>query len=129
MVIVATRLPQFKFSPSHLLWYEPQHVLRPNKQYWNNCPRKLKFIFLIENSDPTFIIETRTKSISITPWPSHYNWITNQRYKVWMSQGRIPDKFTVLGKPKEEQSLTLSDFYSINYFKTFTNLGAYLRAP
>ena len=50
-----------------------RHALRPNKQYWNNCPRKLKFIFLIENLDPTFIIETRTKGISITPWPSDYN--------------------------------------------------------
>ena len=30
-----------------------------------------------------------------------------------MPQGRIPDKFTVHEEPKEEQSLTLSDFYSI----------------
>ena len=30
-----------------------------------------------------------------------------------MLQGRIPDKFTVLEEPKEEQSLTFSDFYSI----------------
>ena len=65
-----------------------QHVLTPNKQYWNNYPRKLKFIFFIENSDPTFIIETRTKGIGITPWPSDYNWITNQRYKVWTIQGK-----------------------------------------
>ena len=90
-----------------------RHVLRPNKQYWNNCPRKLKFRFLIENPDPTIIIETRTEGISITPWPSDYNWITDQRYKVWTPQGRISDKFTVLEEPKEEQSLTFSDFYSI----------------
>ena len=37
----------------------------------------------------------------------------NRRYKVWTPQGRIPDKFTVLEEPKEEQSLTFSDFYSI----------------
>ena len=30
-----------------------------------------------------------------------------------MPQGRILDKFTVLEEPKEEQSLTFSDFYSI----------------
>ena len=30
-----------------------------------------------------------------------------------MPQGEIPDKFTVLEEPKEEQSLTYSDFYSI----------------
>ena len=30
-----------------------------------------------------------------------------------MPQGGIPDKFTVFEKPKEEQSLTFSDFYSI----------------
>ena len=30
-----------------------------------------------------------------------------------MLQGRIPDKFTVLEEPKEEQSLIFSDFYSI----------------
>ena len=55
----------------------------------------------------------RTKGISVTPWPSDYNWITNQKYKVWTPQGGIPDKFTVLEEPKEEQSLTFSDFYSI----------------
>ena len=90
-----------------------RHALRPNKQYWNTCPRKLKFRFLIENPDPTFIIETRTKGISITPWTNYYNWITNQRYKLWTPQGRISGKFTVLEEPKEEQSLTYSDFYSI----------------
>ena len=90
-----------------------RHALKPNKQYWNNCLRKLKFRFLIENPDPTFIIETQTKGISITPWPNDYNWITNQMYKVWTPQGRISDKFTVLEEPKEKQSLTFSDFYSI----------------
>ena len=28
-----------------------------------------------------------------------------------MPQERIPDKFTVLKEPKEEQSLTFSDFF------------------
>ena len=28
----------------------------------------------------------------------------------WTPQGRIPDKFTVLEEPKEEQRLTFSDF-------------------
>ena len=37
----------------------------------------------------------------------------NQRYKVWTTQGRIPDKFIVLEEPKEEQSFTFFDFYSI----------------
>ena len=56
----------------------------------------------------------QTKGISIIPWPNDYNWITDQRYKVWTPQGRIPDKFIVLEEPKEEQSLTFSDFYSNN---------------
>ena len=51
-----------------------RHALRPNKN--------------IGIFDPTFIIEMRTKGISITPWPSGYNWITNQRYKVWTLQGK-----------------------------------------
>ena len=40
-----------------------RHALRPNKQYWNNCPRKLKYRFLIE------------------PWPNVYKWNANQKYK------------------------------------------------
>ena len=83
---------------------------------------------MIENPDPTFIIETWTEGISVTPWPNDYNWITNQKYKVWTPQGRIPDKFTVLEKPKEEQSLTFSDFYSIISWKCL-RLRAYLKAP
>ena len=89
-----------------------RHALRPNKQYWNNCPRKLKFIFWW-NPDLSFISEMRTKGISNRPWPNDYNGIMNRRYKVWTLQGRIPDKFTILEEPKEEQSLTFSDFYSI----------------
>ena len=46
-----------------------------------------------------------------------------------MPQGRIPNKFSVLEEPKEEQNLTFSDFYLIISSKTFTDLGAYLRAP
>ena len=61
------------------------------------------------NPDPTFIIETQTKGIRLTPWPNDYNWITNQRYKVWTPQGRISDKFTVLEEPKEEQSGGFAD--------------------
>ena len=68
---------------------------------------------MIENPDPTFISETQTKGISNRLWPNDYNGIMNQRYKVWTSQGRIPDKFTVLEKLKEEQNLTFSYFYSI----------------
>ena len=90
-------------------------------------PKKAKIQILIENPDPTFKSETRTKGI--TPWPSDYNWITNQRYKVWMPQGRIPDKFIVLKEPKKEQSLTFSDFLFHNFLKMFTDLGAYLRTP
>ena len=40
----------------------------------------------------------------------------NQKYKVWTPQEGIPDKFIVLEKPKEEQSLTFFDFYSIISF-------------
>ena len=65
-------------------------------------PKKAKIQILIENPDPTFIIETQTKGISITPWSNNYNWIMNQRYKIWTPQGRIPDKFKVLEEPKEE---------------------------
>ena len=36
----------------------------------------------MENPDPTFIIEMRTKRISNKPWPNDYNEIMNQRYKV-----------------------------------------------
>ena len=32
----------------------------------------------------------------------------------WTPQGRIPDKFTVLPEPKEEQNLTFSDFYTMS---------------
>ena len=65
-------------------------------------PKKAKIQILMENSNPMFIIETRTKGISNRPWLNDYNGITNQRYKVWPPQGRIPDKFTVLEEPKEE---------------------------
>ena len=73
------------------------------------------------------IIESRTKGIN-RPWPNDYNWITNQRYKVWTPQGKIPHKFTV-HEELEEQSLTFSDFLFNDFLKTFTDLGAYLRAP
>ena len=76
-------------------------------------PNKAKIQILIENHDPTFISEMWTKGISNRPWLNDYNGIMNQRYKFWTPQGRIPKKFTVLEKPKEEQSLTFSDFYSI----------------
>ena len=75
--------------------------------------KKAKIQIFDRNPNPTFIIETRTKGIRITPWPSDYNWITNQRYKVWTPQRRIFDKFTVLKEPKEEQNFTFSNFYSM----------------
>ena len=80
-------------------------------------PKKAKIQIFDRNPDPTFIIEPRTKGISITPWPNDYNWIRNQMYKVWMPEKRIPDKFRVLEEPKEEQSLTFFLFYSITYEK------------
>ena len=40
-----------------------RHALRPNKKYWNTCPRKLKFRFFIENPDLTSINEMRTKGM------------------------------------------------------------------
>ena len=69
-------------------------------------PKKAKIQIFDRNSNPTFISETGTKSISNRPWPNDYNWITKRRYKVWTPQGRIVDKFTVLEETKEEQSLT-----------------------
>ena len=69
-----------------------------------------------------FISEARTKGISNRPWPNDYNGITNQRYKVWTPQGRIPDRFTVLEEPKEKQSLTFSDFYSNVFLKNVYRL-------
>ena len=73
-------------------------------------PKKTKIQIFDKNPNPTYIIEMRTKGIRVTPWPNDYNWITNQRYKIWTPQGRIPDKFTVIEEPKKEQSLTFSDF-------------------
>ena len=66
--------------------------------------------------DPMIIIESRTRGIN-RPWPNdyNYNWITNQKYKVWMPQGRISDKFTVLEESKEEQSFTFFAFYFAFY--------------
>ena len=92
-----------------------RHVLRRNK-ILEYLPKKTKIQIFDRNSNPVFIIETWTKGIRVIPWPNDYNWMTNQRYKVWTPQGRIPDNFIVLEKPKEEQSLTFSDFYSIISF-------------
>ena len=93
-------------------WCEPQSTHFETQQtILEYLPKKSKIQIFDRNPDPMFIIETRTKGISITPWPSDYNWITNQKYKIWMPQGRISDKFTVLEEPKEEQSLTFSDFF------------------
>ena len=74
------------------------------------------------------IIELRTEGIN-RPWPNDYNWITNLSYNVCTPQGRIPNKFTVYEEPKEDQSLTFFDFLFNDFLKTFTDLGAYLRAP
>ena len=65
-------------------------------------PKKAKIQILIENHDPTFTSEMRTKGISNRSWPNDYNGIINQRYKVWTPQGRIPDKFTVLEESREQ---------------------------
>ena len=92
-------------TPIDTLWH-PTKIL----EY---LPKKTKIQILIENPDPTFTSEMRTKGISNRPWPDDYNGIMNQRYKIWTPQGRIPDKFTVLEEPKEKQSLTFSNFYSI----------------
>ena len=74
-------------------------------------PKKAKIQIFMENPDPTFISETRTKGISNRPWSNDYNGIMNQRYKVWTPQERLSDKFTVLEEPKEEQSLTFFFYY------------------
>ena len=83
-------------TPIDTLW-DPTKIL----EY---LPKKTKIQILIENPNPTFTSEMQTKGISNWPWPNDYNEIINQRYKIWMPQGRIPDKFTVLEEPKEEQT-------------------------
>ena len=100
-----------------VLWYQ---MMQPSiDTLWDPTkileylPKKAKIQILIENPDPTFVSETRIKGISNRPWPNDYNGIMNQRYKVWTPQRRILNKFTVLKEPKEEQSLTFSDFYSM----------------
>ena len=99
-------------TTKHISLCEPQSTRFETQQtILEYLPKKSKIQIFDRNPDPMFIIETRTKGISITPWPSDYNWITNQKYKIWMPQGRISDKFTVLEEPKEEQSLTFSDFF------------------
>ena len=80
-------------TPIDTLW-DPTKIL----EY---LPKKAKIQVLIENPDPTFISEMRTKCISNRPWSNDYNGIMNQRYKVWTPQERISDKFTVLEEPKE----------------------------
>ena len=85
------------------------------KKILEYLPKKAKIQIFDRNPDPTFIIETRTKSISVTVWPNDYNWITNQRYKVWTPQKRISDMFRVLEEPKEEQSLTFFLFLFNNF--------------
>ena len=92
-----------------LMWTSIDTLWDPTK-ILEYLPKKAKIQILIENPDPTFISEMWTKGISNRPWLNDYNGIMNQRYKFWTPQGRIPKKFTVLEKPKEEQSLTFSDF-------------------
>ena len=59
-------------------------------------PRKTEIHIFDRNPNPTFIIETRTKGIRVTPWPNDYNWIRKQRYKVWTPQGIIYDTLTFI---------------------------------
>ena len=57
-------LNRHALRPNKKYWNTcPRKLKLPNKQYWNTCPRKLKFRFLIENPDLTFINETRTKGM------------------------------------------------------------------
>ena len=94
------------------LWCKPQSThFEIQQTILEYLLKKAKIQIFDRNPDPMVIIETRTKGISITPWPSDYNWIMNQRYKVWTPQGRISDNFIVLEEPKEEQSLTFSNFF------------------
>ena len=97
------------FSSAHLM-QTPIDTLWDRTKILKYLPKKAKIQILIENPDPTFTSETRTKGISNRPWPNDYNGIMNQRYNVWTPQERVHDKFTVLEEPKEEQSLTFSDF-------------------
>ena len=105
----------------YFLWFPLSFSIPPNTLMLNilwNLHYLLWFplsfpYFIIAWYAPVIIIESWTKGISNRPWPNEYNWIMNQMYKVWTSQERISDKFTVLEEPKEEQSLTFSDFYSI----------------
>ena len=124
MIIIESRTRGIKFEhykEESLKWSEPQSTRFEIQQtIMEYLAKKAKIQIFDRNPNLTFIIEMRTKGISITPWPSDYNWITNQRYKVWTPQERIPNKFTVLEEPKQEQSLTHSNFYSIILFITMS---------
>ena len=100
------------YQKKSTLWCKPQSThFEIQQTILEYLLKKAKIQIFDRNPDPMVIIETRTKGISITPWPSDYNWITNQRYKVWTPQGRISDNFIVLEEPKEEQNLTFSNFF------------------
>ena len=59
-------------------WCEPQSIrFETQQKLLEYLPKKAKIQNFDRNPDPTFIIETRTKGISITPWPNDYNWIAN----------------------------------------------------
>ena len=101
-------------------------------------PKKAKIQILIATLNPMFINETQTKGINNRPWPNDYNWITNQRYKIWMPHGRIPDKLTVLEEPKEEAKPHVFFFFFLILFnpslqwvqaiyKTWLKIGKYIK--
>ena len=91
----------------NMLWNPTNNIRILAQETWNSD--------FDRNPDPTFISETQTKDISNRSRLNDYNWITNQKYKIWMSQGRILDKFIVLEEPKETKPHNFY-FYFFIYF-------------
>ena len=109
-------------------WCEPQSTrFETQQKYWNTCPRKTKIQIFDRNPDPTFIIKTWTKGISVTPWPNDYNWITNQMYKVWMPQRRISDKFTVLKNQKKSKASYFFFWFLFNNLLYYNECMLFIR--
>ena len=58
-------------------------------------PKKAKIQILIENHDPTFISESRTKGISNRPWPNDYNgiWTRGVKFERHKEESLISSQF------------------------------------
>ena len=71
-----------------------RHALRPSKQYWITCPRKVKSEFDRTPQPNVYKWNANWKYKDNRPRPNDYERIMNRRYKSWTPQGRILYKFT-----------------------------------